>query len=64
MTSLHGLTEIFQMVGKALFLLADVQFLNIIDEFLLHTVLVVIHFGNRVETVDNLCTVFSTRDFS
>src|SRR3712207_9335221 len=35
----HRLTEVFQVIGKALLLLTDVEFLDVVDEFLLQAVL-------------------------
>ena len=43
MPVLHGFAEIIEMIGKALLLLADVEFLYIVDKFLLEAVLVVVH---------------------
>ena len=39
------LTKIFQMVGKALLLLVYVKFLDVLDEFLLEAVLVILNVG-------------------
>ena len=49
MTVFHGLHEIFQVVGQTLFLFVDIQFLDIINHFLLQAVLVVFHIGNRFQ---------------
>ena len=49
----HRLTEILQVVSQTLFLLTDVQFLNIIDEFLFQTVLVVLRLRNLLQPVNN-----------
>ena len=49
----HGLAEILQMIGQALLLLADVQLLNIIYQFLLQAVLVVFCPGNLLQAVDD-----------
>ena len=50
----HGLAEVFQMVGQPLFLLADVEFFDIIDEFLLQPVLVVVHFRNLFQPLHDV----------
>ena len=55
---LHGLAEIFQMVAEALLLLADVEFLDVVDEFLLEAILVVFHLGNLLQTVDDALADF------
>lgn len=47
----HGLAEIFQMVGKALFFLVDVEFLYVIDKLLLKTVLVVFYFRYALQAL-------------
>ena len=39
----HSFSEIAEMIGKALLLLVDVEFLNIEDEFLFEAVLIVVH---------------------
>ncbi len=41
------------MVGQALFLLADVELLDVVDQLLLQTVLVVLHAGNLLQAVDD-----------
>ena len=51
---IHGLAEILQVVGKALLLLADVELLDVVDEFLLQAVLVVIHIRNLLQTVNDV----------
>ncbi len=38
----HRLTEILEVVGETLLLLADIQLLNVVDELLLQAVLVVV----------------------
>ena len=48
---IHGLAEILQVVGKALLLFADVELLDVVDELLLQTVLVIIHIRNLLQTV-------------
>ena len=49
----HGLAEVLQVVGQTLLLLADVQLLDVVDELLLQTVLVVLHAGNLLQPVDD-----------
>lgn len=44
----------FQVVGKALLLLADVELLDVVDEFLLQAVLVVIHIRNLLQSVNDV----------
>ena len=51
---IHGLAEILQVVGKALLLLADVELLDVVDEFLLQAVLVVIHIWNLLQSVNDV----------
>ena len=40
---LHGLTEVFEMIGQALFLFVDVKLFNVEDEFLLKSVVIILH---------------------
>ena len=42
-TTFQSTDEILQMIGKALLLLIDIQFLNVINKFLLQAVLIIIH---------------------
>ena len=46
------------MVGEALLLLADVQFLDVIDKLLLQAVLVVLHVGDGFESFHDACADF------
>ena len=53
MTITHRLAEILQVVGQTLFLLTDIQFLDIVNQFLLQTVLVIIHTRNLLQSVND-----------
>ena len=44
----HCLTEIVEVIGKSLFLLTDVEFFDIIYQFLLKTVFVILHLGDSI----------------
>ena len=46
------------MVGEALFLLGDIQFLDVVDKFLLKAVLVVVDFWNLLKAVNDTLTDF------
>ena len=46
--------EVFEVVCQSLLLLVDIKFLNIINQFLLKTVLVVVYLRNLLEAIDNL----------
>ena len=46
--------EVFEVVCQSLLLLVDVEFLDVVNQFLLKTVLVVVYLRNLLETIDNL----------
>ena len=58
MSFCHRLAEVSQVIGKTLLLLTDVEFLDIVDEFLLKSVLVILHVGYLLESIDNACAYF------
>ena len=63
---LHSINEVFQVVAQALFFFVDIQFLNVIDEFLLQTVLVIVHADGLFQSIrdaffDFLYTLFFVR---
>ena len=53
-TLFHCFMEVFEVVCQSLFLLVDIKFLNIINQFLLKTILIVVNLWNLFKTIDNL----------
>ena len=58
MSFCHSLAEVSQVIGKTLLLLTDVQLLDVVDEFLLKSVLVILYVGYLLESIDNACAYF------
>ena len=53
-TLFHCFMEVFEVVCQSLLLLVDVEFLDVVNQLLLKTVLVVVYLRNLLETIDNL----------
>ena len=49
----HCLAEVGEVVGEALFLLVDVEFLDVVDEFLLESVVVILYAEALLEAVED-----------
>ena len=58
MSFCHRLAEVSQVIGKTLLLLTDVKFLDVVYEFLLKAVLVILYVGYLFESIDNACAYF------
>ena len=54
----HCFAEIAEVIGQPLFLFADVQLLNIIDQLLLQTVFVVVDTGDLLQSLDDILAYF------
>ena len=48
---LHSIDEVFQVVTQTLFFFVDIQFLNVVDEFLFQTVLVIVHADGLFQSI-------------
>ena len=58
----HCLAEVVQVVCQSLFLLADVQLLDVVYQFLFKSVLVIFHLGYACQSVDDaLAYLFHSR---
>ena len=54
----HGFAEVSEVVGEALLFLVDVQLFDVVDQFLLQAVLVVVHADGLFEGSRNLFADF------
>ena len=53
-TLFHCFMEVFEVVCQSLLLLVDVEFLDVVNQFLLKTILIVVNLWNLFKTIDNL----------
>ena len=60
----HGGAEVFQVISQPLFLLTDVEFLDVINQFLLQTILIILNIRNLREAVNDASAyLFNTQLF-